>query len=153
MLFPAWNKLDNDLRPWAQLPLQILPNILGFSMGGMAITLAFTGSSLFRVIAQYGKENSYFIKMIAAFYHFIIVQTLAILFGLICQVYTNVIASGVGFFLMIYAIMVAVATATQLFNTARIANVASRFTDAQLDAANTTSTDAKPDETTQRSSP
>ena len=111
-------------------------------MGGMAIVLAFTGSSLFKVIAQYGNENSYFIKMISAFYHFIIVQTLAILFGLICRTYTNVVLSGVGFFFMSYAIMVAVTTATQLFNTARIANYASRLTEAQINAANSSSTDA-----------
>lgn len=141
-MFPDWMAVDdNNVRTWAQLPLQILPNILGFSMGGMAIVLAFTGSSIFKVITEGGKENSYFMKMISAFYHFILVQTLAIMLGLICRTYSNDILSAIGYFFMCYAIMVALATAAQLFNTARIANFASTLNAGQIDAASKSSSD------------
>lgn len=137
VMTPHWLELDDKLtRPWSQLPLQILPNILGFSMGGMAIVLAFNGSSTFKALTQGGRDNSYFIKMIAAFYHFILIQTIAILFGLICHVYSWWVLSFIGYFFMCYAILVALATASQLFNTARIANVASTLSDQQIDEAN-----------------
>ena len=143
---PAWLELDEKgMRPWAQLPLSVLPNILGFSMGGMAIVLAFAGSSIFRIITESGAENSFFIKIVASFFHFILVQTVAIILGLICRIYPNVVLSFFGYTAMCYAIMVALATAAQLFNTARVANEAAPLSEADLTAASTPSTAARPD--------
>lgn len=99
---------------WATMPTSILPNLLGFSMGGMAIMLAFSGSKVFTYITQDGKQHSYFIKIVASFYHFIIIQTLASMFGILCQTYSHWLLSFFGFWSMIYALLVAPATAAQL---------------------------------------
>jgi hypothetical protein len=105
-------------------PIERSSEHLGFSMGGMAITLAFSGSTLFRVITEGGKSQSYFIRMVAAFYHFILAQILAIIAALFCRVYQWWLFSFLGYLLMTYAILIALATAGQLFNIARVANEA-----------------------------
>ena len=121
----AWLELDQaGARTWPQLPLSILPNVLGFSMGGMAIVLSFAGSRFLGTITQGGKDDSYFIKLVATFFHFIIVQTLAIFLGLAGRVFSNEIISFFGYLCMCYAILSTIATAGTLFNTARIANLA-----------------------------
>jgi hypothetical protein len=121
--------------PWTSLPLNVLPNILGFSMGGMAITLAFSGSTLFRVITEGGKSQSYFIRMVAAFYHFILSQVLAIFAALFCRVYQWWLFSFFGYLLMTYAILIALATAGQLFNIARVANEAADLNEEEVSGA------------------
>lgn len=129
ILAPLWLNTKDGEAVWATMPTSILPNLLGFSMGGMAIMLAFAGSKVFIYITQEGKQHSYFIKIVASFYHFIIVQSAAIILGIVCQTYPNWILSFFGFWAMIYALLVAPATAAQLFNTARIANVAATIPD------------------------
>lgn len=125
LTYPAWLKVDEDgISTWAELPTSILPNILGFSMGGMAIMLAFAGSNVFLHLTENGKQHSYFIKIVASFYHFILAQTFAIFMGLLCRVYTSMILSFIGYWALCYALLVSLATAAQLFNTARIANIA-----------------------------
>jgi hypothetical protein len=127
---PAWLEVDDKgIRVWSQLPLSIIPNILGFSMGGMAIMLSFTGSKVFKHITQDGQDDSYFLKVVAAFFHFITVQTLALFFGLFCRIYSFVAFSFIGYVVMCYALLIALATASQLFNTARVANIAASIED------------------------
>lgn len=128
--FPIWSKFDKDGNAtWATMPTSILPNLLGFSMGGMAIMLAFAGSRVFVYITEDGKKNSYFIKAVASFYHFIMAQTVAILLGIICQTYSSLLLSFFGYLSMSYALLAAPATAAQIFNTARVANIASSIPD------------------------
>ncbi|WP_407522035.1 hypothetical protein [Methylobacterium oryzisoli] len=93
-------------------------------MGGMAIMLSFTASPMFKYLTEGGRSESFFIKIVASFFHFIAAQTVAIFFGLLCRVYSIVILSFFGYWSMCYALLVALATAAQLFNTARIANIA-----------------------------
>lgn len=130
IVFPIWTKFDAEGNAsWATMPTSILPNLLGFSMGGMAIMLAFAGSKVFTYITEDGKKHSYFIKIVASFYHFIFVQTAAILMGILCQAYPSIVLSFIGFWSLTYALLVAPATAAQLFNTARIANAAASILD------------------------
>lgn len=91
--------------------------------------LAFAGSKVFVYITEDGKKHSYFIKIIAAFYHFIFAQTVALFMGLLCKVYSYAWLSFFGYSAMCYAMLVALATAAQLFNTARIANLAASIPD------------------------
>lgn len=70
---------------WEDLPIQILPNIIGFSLGGYAIWLAI-GDEKFR-IAISGKssdgDESPFIQVNAAFLHFVVLQILALAYAVI----------------------------------------------------------------------
>ncbi|WP_245294642.1 hypothetical protein [Rhizobium rhizosphaerae] len=123
MLFPFWRSVNNEgQRLWAQTAIDTVPSMLGFSMGGMAIMLAFSNASIFRAITQSGSPTSYFVTVVANFYHFILVQTLAIILALLCMAYPNDGTSVVGFLSFTYAILVGLATAGQLLGTAQIFN-------------------------------
>lgn len=126
--YPLWNTepmQDGFFRPWSQLAIDIVPSMLGFSLGGMAIMLAFAGANYFEHIAQKGKPDSFFISVVANFFHFVLIQTIALITAFISKAYPNDIVSGFGFFSLVYAILVGVGTAGQLLNTARIFNAAS----------------------------
>jgi hypothetical protein len=76
--------LDNS---WVEIPISVLPNVIGFSLGGYAIWLAL-GDDKFRSSIS-GKtksgDDSPFMKVNAAFIHFIVLQILALLFALISK--------------------------------------------------------------------
>lgn len=98
-------------------------------MGGMAIMLAFSRSSFFEAVTQTGRSDSYFMKAIANFFHFIFLQTCAVILVLVVRAYpTSLALSGLGFFVMSYAILVALAIAAQLLHTARIFNATASAT-------------------------
>lgn len=119
---PMWTSSANE-QIWVQIAIDIIPSLLGFSMSAMAIMLAFSYSRFFQVITQNGKEDSYFMKSIANFFHYILVQTFALVVALISRSYPDFyVVSAIGFFVMIYGILVALAVAAQLLNTARIFN-------------------------------
>ncbi|GJL73516.1 MAG: hypothetical protein NMNS01_27150 [Nitrosomonas sp.] len=131
---------------WYDLPISILPSIIGFSLGGYAIWLAL-GDDKFKAGIS-GKnaegEDSPFIKVNAAFVHFIVLQILALIFSLGAQSrpiynipvnwkiailevapvfsgvneYLTYFASFFGYFLFIYAIMSALAATMAIFRIA-----------------------------------
>lgn len=130
--YPLWNTepmQDGFFRPWSQLAIDIVPSMLGFSLGGMAIMLAFSGANYFEYIAQKGKPDSYYVSVVANFFHFVLVQTIALIVAFVSKAYANDWVSGLGFLFLVYAILVGVATAGQLLNTARIFNAASSLPD------------------------
>ena len=123
LCFPYWNKQDvNGTYPWADTAIAIIPNLLGFSMGGMAVMLAFSGASFFKIIAEDGQKNSLFAQVIANFFHFVLVQGLTVSFALLVLAHPNSILSCFGFLFLTYSVMVAVATAGQLLNIGVILN-------------------------------
>lgn len=119
---PLWlNEVEGE-RPWAQLAVDVIPSLLGFSMGGMAITLAFTNTEIFRAMVQKGKRDSYFVKVVANFFHFILFQTGALMIAVVTKAYTNDVLSFLGFWMFSYSILVALALSGMLLHTARIFN-------------------------------
>ncbi|TPJ33523.1 hypothetical protein FJ434_29065 [Mesorhizobium sp. B2-5-13] len=123
-LKPIWLAVISDARSWPQFSIDIIPSMLGFSMGGMAIMLAFSNAKIFKTIAEDGKSTSYFMKIISNFFHFILAQTFSIMFALFSVAYSNDYLSFVGFWSLIYAMLVGLATAGQLLMTAQIFNAA-----------------------------
>ena len=120
---PFWGLDANGVRPWCLVILGIVPNILGFSMGGMAITLSFVSHISFKTLTQSGSRSSIFMVMTANFFHFILMQTLAILLAILASAYPSYsFISFVGFWTFSYAILVSLATASQLLSSARIFN-------------------------------
>ena len=120
---------DNFFRPWSQLAIDIIPSMLSFSLGGMAIMLAFAGAKNFEHLSQKGKPESYFIKVVANFFHFVLFQTFALFFAFISKSYPTDLISGIGFWFLSYSILVGIAIAGQLFNTARVFNSAASLPD------------------------
>ena len=86
--------------------------------------LAFSGANYFKILAEQGKSTSYYVTIIANFFHFILMQTIALLLALISKAHPNDYLSFIGFLFLIYAVLVGVATAGQLLMTSRIFNAA-----------------------------
>ncbi len=124
LCWPSWVSGD-DVEAgggWAQSAVEILPSLLGFSMGGMAIMLAFSTAPIFSALTQKGSDTSLFLRVVANFFHFILVQTIALIVALISKTYQNPVLGLLGFWAMTYAALVALATAGQLLQTARVFN-------------------------------
>lgn len=101
ILFPAWSQLG-----WWDDVLSIMPNLLGFSLGGFALWMSI-GSEKFRdFLAEKDKQcgeceacnsnndctnddPSMFTMINAIFLHFILLQVLAILLAMICKTYVD----------------------------------------------------------------
>ena len=128
-LYRFWLKENQGERIWAQTSIDIIPSMLGFSMGGMAIMLAFSNTKIFLTVSEEGKPHSYFMKIIANFFHFIIIQSFSLILALFSKVYSNNILSAFGFFTLIYSITLGLAMAGQLLSTARIFNATASLLD------------------------
>ena len=85
-LFPIWNFEEK----WWEMVLSIMPNVLGFSLGGYAMWMAI-GDDNFRELIS-GIENeieetSPYMNVSAKFAHFIVVQILSIIAALFNKSY------------------------------------------------------------------
>lgn len=109
---------------WAAATVNILPNLLGFTVAGLAVFLAFSHPETMVAITEGGEPRSFFVSTVAVFVHFIVVQTLALLFGVVGQHFTNVFLAGLGTLLLVYAILGSLAMGMQLLHTSRIINAA-----------------------------
>jgi hypothetical protein len=111
---------------WIEAAFGVLPALLGFSIGAMAITLAFPATAFFRLLAEDGAENSYYLDLASKFLHFIFVQVISIIFLFVVKSYEGRLLNFFGFFLMMYAILTGAATATALFGVAQLYNASAR---------------------------
>ena len=126
--YPFWSSGD-----WIQISLSTLPNLLGFSIAALAIILAFPSVRLFRVLAERGAEDSYYIDMAGRLVHFIFVQVFAIFLTIFAKTYPGCGQNFIGCMVFFYAILVALASGLALFGVARIANAGSELNDQDLD--------------------
>lgn len=94
-------------------------------MGGMAIALAFSSSDAFDVLAEDGDKNSTFLVVIGNFFHFILVQTCAIILAVVSIALPNILFTILGIFVFFYAILTGVAMAGQLLRVSEIFNAVS----------------------------
>jgi hypothetical protein len=120
--YPFWTETNEDGRPWAQAAIEIIPSILGFSLGGMAILLAFSNEKFLEAIRQGGKVNSAFMSAVVAFFHFILFQTGALSMAFVSKAWPWWGISLVGFFLLAYGMLVSVAVAGRLLQLSRVFN-------------------------------
>lgn len=67
---------------WVELSLAVIPSVLGFSLGGYAILLAFANERFLAIISR-GKGSSPLLRLSSAFVHFIVVQILAVTVALL----------------------------------------------------------------------
>jgi hypothetical protein len=136
--YGTWIKPD-----WVNLPISVLPNIIGFSLGGYAIWLTI-GDEKFRSAisgdSDEGKKSPFYIVN-ATFVHFIFLQIISLLYSLVVnsspisslplalkqkivhyipyihEIYiaVSLFASGVGFLIFIYALLTALAATMAIF--------------------------------------
>jgi hypothetical protein len=119
--YPFWSKVGTES---AELAVSVVPSIMAFSLGGMAIVLAFSEGRFLSVIRQGGKDKSLFMKVITNFFHFLTVQTFALVSAMIVLAFPKYIApSGIAFFFLAYSVATAIASAAGLFNVSRLYNM------------------------------
>jgi hypothetical protein len=123
-IVPAWDTRADGNQIWVGLALQIIPSIVSFSLGAMAIILSVASGKFLSVIQQSGRTDSFFMKMIAAFFHFILVQFIALFAAIFGTLYTHLALSFVGCFLFVYSLACGIAAAAALVNVAMIRNKA-----------------------------
>jgi hypothetical protein len=138
--FDRWSQPN-----WWDEPLGVVPDMLGFSLGGYAVLLAF-GDATFRdtLAGASPKGVSPFIVMNATFVHFIVIQGLSLLLAVLCKnTYfaitdyglaadsgmTLLVVSlsaarylflGVGYGLFLYSVFLALAATMAVFRIARL---------------------------------
>lgn len=73
--------------PWWDVALGVLPNVIGFALGGYAIWLGFGDEEFRRLISERPVEGeaSPYMQVSAAFAHFVIVQLMALIGALIAK--------------------------------------------------------------------
>lgn len=120
--YPIWLSEEKLLRTWPQFCIDVIPSIMGFSLGGMAILLAFSHKEFLTAIREEGDESSLFMNAVVLFFHFLLIQVIAILLAVISKSYSSDILSAVGFYFTIYGILSALGIAAALFQIARIFN-------------------------------
>lgn len=80
--FPIWNPSEGQVT-WYGMAISVLPNLLGFTLGGFAILLAFGNEKFLSRIC--GPDNdgtpSPYLKLCGSFAHFIVVQVVALMLG------------------------------------------------------------------------
>ena len=131
---------------WSDSTLSILPNLLGFSLGAYSIIFSILTHRMRMAIksAKNGAGNSYFDEINSAFFHFIFVQVLAILWAFIYRgslladlafairphcsyiwaAYRVLAAAGgfVGYTMLLYAVALVIASAVAVYRLASIAD-------------------------------
>lgn len=107
---------------WAERSTAIVPALMGFSLGAMALVLAFPTTKMFTIIAEGGRDDSYYLDMAAKFVHFFVVQTVALLMAVVVPSGYHWIIDLLGFWLLAYTILTGLAVALSLFGMARLYN-------------------------------
>lgn len=126
---------------WWDQCLSVLPNLLGFTLGGFAIFIGF-GDEKFRALLAEddGKPGNAYVELCATFVHFIVVQALALLAAVIAKAWwfyapwlepvrpvlptLNILGGAVGYGLFLYALTSVIAATMHIF---RIADLYAKF--------------------------
>jgi hypothetical protein len=122
---PLWGKVDplSGARPAIAFALTAIPALMAFTLAGMAIVLALSGRKFIEAMREDGAPDSVFMKVVGLFFHFLLVQTLALVGCLLSSTYNDLTwLAGVAFFLTAYSITSAIAIAAALLNVSRIYN-------------------------------
>ncbi|WP_449427208.1 hypothetical protein [Rhodanobacter umsongensis] len=121
--------------PWWEQPLSILPNLLGFSLGGLAMLLSFGNEEFQKFISQKNdvteSDPTAFLEVSASFVHFMLLQLASLVISIAFKALDfylpwppalrmivdtlTVILSGVGYLLFLYSITAMVAAVFAVF--------------------------------------
>lgn len=117
---PIWSTTG-----WWNMTLSVMPNILGFSLGGFAIFMALGDENFRKLISgSENEEKSPFMTLSSAFVHFIVLQILSIITSLLSQAASPALVHGywvvyflwaLSYLLFVYAILSALAATMALF--------------------------------------
>jgi hypothetical protein len=106
----------------SEIAVGVLPNLLGFTVGALAIVLAFSSASVFETLAEQGEPQSFYMKLTGSLIHFILVQVLALITAIVARMVDQPFTELISLFMLFYAVIVTFAAGMQLFLTAAIYN-------------------------------
>ncbi len=124
-----WPEQEPNGRQWPLYALSILPALISFSLAAMAIAFSMSSGAYLKLLHKKGASDSLFMKLIAVFFHFILIQVLALLAAMFVISCDHWIPSAVAFWLLCYALMSGIAAAANLVLIADIKNQASVLDD------------------------
>jgi hypothetical protein len=112
--YPIWST-DHEGWAWFNLCISVMPNLIGFTLGGYAMLLAF-GNEKFRSLLAGSDDSgdaSPFMKVNATFIHFILMQILSLLIALIELAWSIKVGvfAFIGFTIFLYALLTGIAAA------------------------------------------
>jgi hypothetical protein len=120
--YPIWLGKIEDFS-WHDCSLSVLPDLLGFTLGGFAIWLAFGDDKFRRMLAgrESGEKASPFIRANATFLHFLVLQTVALLISIVGKVWQldTGIPAFIGWTIFLYAVSTAFAAAMAIMRLSR----------------------------------
>ncbi|MDH4539775.1 hypothetical protein [Sulfitobacter faviae] len=125
VLIGIWLPIDDSgERMWAALALSVLPSLISFSLGALAIMFSMTSGTFLRILHQDGDNNSLFMKTVATFFHFMLVQIIALILVLALEAYDTLLLSLLGFWAFAYSILCGLAAASNIVLLADLKNKA-----------------------------
>lgn len=126
-------------RGWWDGVINVMPNVLGFTLGGFAIFIGFGDENFRRLVATLSKDDgapSAYVELCSTFVHFVVLQALAILFAVVAKSLDfyvpwnyfirralnvgEIIVGAIGYGLFIYALISVVAVCMHLFRVAEM---------------------------------
>lgn len=125
---------------WPDLVISVLPNLLGFTLGGFAIFLGFGSDEFKGAIAGSDESSSVYLSVSAAFINFVAFQLAALIWALVAKAlflappgllapFASAIKLGsyaggaVGYFLFAYSLALAFRAAVRIFRLSRWYNL------------------------------
>ena len=134
LTFHTWANKD-----WWSDPISALPNLLGFTLAGLAMSIGF-GDDKFRALLAEPEEDasrpSAYVEMCSTFVHFIVVQIIALLYAVMAKglcfyadwmdpvrlalPLMNSIGGGIGYGLFLYSLTSILAATLAVFRIATI---------------------------------
>lgn len=136
LLVITWGTWSRPL--WWDLAIDVLPSLLGFTLGGFAIFLGF-GDEKFRALLSERDEDepdetSPYVGLCATFAHFVLIQVLALTVSLVAKAWAGsvippdaldkclsfpwLILSGLGYGLFLYSVTSSLAASFHVFRIA-----------------------------------
>jgi len=106
----------------SEVAISVLPNLLGFTVGALAIVLAFSSADIFKTLAEDSDPRSFFVTLTANLVHYISMQVLALSTAITARIVDARWLDVLSLFLLYYAVLATFAAAIQLFQTALIYN-------------------------------
>lgn len=139
-LHPIWLDTPEEGFVWLAYSFSTLPALLGFSLGSISILLAFSSETFQRLAHKERDPASYYMQVTATFFHFILMQFVALILSIMVATYEWVVLSGFGCFVFLYALLSGIAAAAALLGAADILDKSRR-----VDVKKTESNDSQDD--------
>jgi hypothetical protein len=117
--YPLWSETENGEFSWISIPTSTIPSLLGFSIGASAILLGFSSGPRKALHKERGSA-SYYLKLLASFFHFSLLQFCALVLSFITMSYANIGLSGLTFLIYSYSIFSGIGAAALIFSVSEI---------------------------------